>query len=175
MLSFLKKKETEKVQIELPPLEVDGEKEIICAPIQGDIIPCSEISDLTFRKEMLGKCVAIRPTYGKVYAPAAGKIEMIIESMHAINMTTENATEILIHVGIDTAGLKGKYFKAYVKEGAMVKRGDLLLEFNLEAICAEGYEMVSPVIICNSEDYTEIERTTARTIQIGETMMKLTK
>ena len=175
MLHFLKKKETEKSQIKLPPLEVDGEKEIVCAPIQGDIVPCAEIHDLTFQKEMLGTCVAIRPSLGKVYAPANGKIEMIMESMHAINMTTEKATEILIHVGIDTVGLKGKYFKAYVKEGAMVKRGDLLLEFNLEAICAEGYELVSPIIICNSEDYAEIEKTKEETIQIGETIMKLTK
>ena len=175
MFGFMKKKETEMSLMELPPLEVDGEKEIICAPIQGEIVPCSEIRDLTFQKEMLGKCVAIKPLVGKVHAPADGKIEMIIETMHVINMTTENATEILVHVGIDTVGLKGQHYKVHVKEGSRVKRGDLLMEFDLAAISAEGYDLVSPVIICNSDDYKEIEKTETKTIRIGETIMKLTK
>ena len=175
MFGFLKKKETELSEIELPPVEVDGEKEIICVPIQGETVSCSEIKDLTFQKEMLGKTVAIRPEIGKVYAPADGRVEMLIESMHAISMTTEKGAEILIHVGIDTVALKGKYFKVHVKEGSRVKRGDLLLEFNIEAICAAGYEVISPVIICNSDDYTEVERIPNKKISVGETMMKLTR
>ena len=175
MFSFLKKKEDEIEKIEIPPVEKDGDKEIICSPMNGEIVPCSEIQDLTFQKEMLGTTVAIRPTVGKVYAPADGKVEMLIESLHAVSLTTTGGTEILIHVGIDTVALKGKYFKGYVKEGKEVKRGDLLLEFDVDAITKAGYEMISPVIICNTEDYSEIERTGVSAIKVGETLMKLKK
>ena len=175
MFGLLKKKENDVEKIELPPLEVDGEKEIICAPMNGQVVSSGEISDLTFQKEMLGKSVAIKPSEGKVYAPAAGKIEMIIESLHAVNMTTAGGAEIMIHVGIDTVALKGKYFKTHVKEGSMVKRGDLLLEFNMEAIEAMGYELISPVIVCNTDDYEDIERVVGKTVQVGETIIKLKK
>lgn len=175
MLGFLKKKENEVKKIELPPMEVDGEKEIICAPMFGETVPCSEINELTFQKEMLGTSVAIRPLVGEVYAPTDGKIEMLIETLHALSITTMGGTEILIHVGIDTVALKGKYFKAHVKEGMMVKRGDLLLEFDLKKITEAGYDMISPVIICNTEDYAEIERVIGKPIQVGETIMKLRK
>ena len=175
MFGFLKKKETECSKIELPELEKDGEKEIICAPIMGDVTNCADIKDLTFQKEMLGQSIAIKPTAGKVYAPADGKIDMMMETMHAVSMTSVNGAEILIHVGIDTVALKGKFFKGYVKEGSVVKRGDLLIEFNLEEINRAGYDLISPVIICNSDEYVEIEKMIGQTVQVGETIMKLTK
>lgn len=175
MFNFLKKKGTEVKGIVLPPLEEDGEKEIICAPIEGEAVPCAEIRDLTFQKEMLGKSVAIKPAVGKVYAPADGKIEMVIETLHAVSMSSDQGAEILIHVGIDTVALKGKYFKSYVKEGAVVKRGELLMEFDIEAITAEGYDVISPVIICNSDDYAEVEKIVGKAVAVGETIMKLRK
>ena len=175
MFGFLKKKETEVPQIELPALEVDGEKDIICAPLNGMAVNCEGIKDLTFRGEMLGKTVAIRPTDGKVYAPADGKIDMLMETMHAVNMTSEKGAEILIHVGIDTVELNGKYFKSYIKTGDLVKRGDLLLEFEVEKIAAAGYNMIVPIIICNSDDYSEVEKVLDKEVQVGETLMKLSK
>ena len=175
MFSFLKKKETEGLGIELPPLEEDGEKEIICAPIEGEAVACTEINDLTFQKEMLGQSVAIKPAVGKVYAPVDGRVEMIIETLHAVSMTSEKGVEILIHVGIDTVALKGQHFKGYVKEGSLVKRGDLLLEFDIEAITKAGYDVISPVIICNSDDYSQVEKITGKEVKVGETIMKLTK
>ena len=173
MFNFLRKKGTSVSKIELPPLEVDGEKESICAPIAGEAVLCAEISDLTFQQEMLGKSIAIRPAVGKVYAPADGKVEMMIETLHALSMTTAKGAEILIHVGIDTVALKGKHFKAHVKEGTAVKRGDLLMEFDIEAIKAAGYDMIAPVIICNSDDYADVERVTGKQVQVGETIMKI--
>lgn len=175
MFGFLKKKRVENLKIGLPPLEIDGKKEIICAPIEGMVVGCEEISDLTFQQEMLGKCVAIRPTVGKVYAPTNGKIEMMIETLHALSMTSEKGTEILIHVGIDTVALKGKYFKAHVKEGSKVKRGELLMEFDIPAIEAGGYDMISPVIICNSNDYSQVEKIIGKQVQVGDTILKLTR
>ena len=175
MFGFLKKKRVENQGIELPQLEIDGKKEIICAPIEGMAVGCEEISDLTFQQEMLGKCVAIRPSVGKVYAPVNGKIEMMIETLHALSMTSEKGAEILIHVGIDTVALKGKHFKAYVKEGSMVKRGELLMEFDIPAIEAAGYDMISPVIICNSDDYAEVEKNTGKQVRVGDTILKLAR
>lgn len=175
MFGFLKKKETEGLEIELPPLEEDGEKEVICAPIEGEVVGCAEISDLTFQKEMLGQSVAIKPAVGKVYAPADGKVEMMIETLHAVSMTSETGVEMLIHVGIDTVALKGKHFKGYVKEGSLVKRGDLLMEFDIEAIKNAGYDVISPVIICNSDDYSQVEKIIGKEVKVGETIMKLTK
>ena len=175
MFGFLKKKETEGLGIELPPLEDDGEKEIICAPIECVVVACTEISDLTFQKEMLGQSVAIKPLVGKVYAPTDGKVEMMIETLHAVSMTSDKGVEMLIHVGIDTVALKGKYFKGYVKEGSLVKRGDLLMEFDIEAIKKAGYDVISPVIICNSDDYSQVEKIIGKEVKVGETIMKLTK
>ena len=175
MFGFLKKKESEVPQIEIPPLETDGEKEIICSPLNGMAVNCEGIKDLTFRGEMLGKTVAIRPTDGKVYAPADGKVDMLMETLHAVNMTSEKGAEILIHVGIDTVELNGKYFKSYIKTGDLVKRGDLLLEFDVEKIAAAGYNMIVPVIICNSYDYSEVEKILDKEIKVGETLMKLSK
>ncbi len=175
MFSFLKKKEEVVERIELPEIETDGDKEILCSPMEGEIISCGQIKDLTFQKEMLGTTVAIKPSVGKVYAPADGKVEMMIETLHAISLTTESGTEILIHIGIDTVALKGKYFKGYVKEGKEVKRGDLLLEFDIEEIENAGYDLASPVIICNTEDYEIIERVENTEVKVGETIMKLKK
>lgn len=175
MFSFLKKKTAAEPEIQIAPLEVEAGKEIICAPIIGEAVTSAEISDPTFQQEMLGKGIAIKPSVGKVFAPVDGKIEMMIESMHAVSMTSSEGAEILIHVGLDTVALKGKHFKGHVKEGAMVKRGDLLLEFDIEAITAAGYDMISPVIICNSDDYADIERVTGKQVQIGETIIKLKK
>ena len=141
----------------------------------GMAVNCEGIKDLTFRGEMLGKTVAIRPTDGKVYAPADGKVDMLMETLHAVNMTSEKGAEILIHVGIDTVELNGKYFKSYIKTGDLVKRGDLLLEFDVEKIAAAGYNMIVPVIICNSYDYSEVEKILDKEIKVGETLMKLSK
>lgn len=175
MFQFLKKKESEAESMTLPPVEVDGEKMIICSPMEGLCVSCTEISDLTFREEMIGKGVAIQPAVGKVYAPADGKVEMTMDSMHAFSMTTNHGVEVMIHVGVDTVALKGKYFKSHVKEGLEVKRGDLLLEFDIEAIQAAGYDVITPIIIYNSADYTEVERMIGKEVKVGETLMKLTK
>lgn len=175
MFSFLKKKVVAESAIELAPLEVEEGKEIICAPIEGEAVTCAQINDLTFQKEMLGKSIAIKPLVGKVYAPADGKIEMLIDSLHAVSMTTSQGTEILIHIGIDTVELKGKYFKSHVKEGDMVNRGDLLIEFNINGVKEAGYDTIVPVIICNSDDYQEVQCATGKSVQVGETIIKLTK
>lgn len=161
MLGLFKKKKSE------------PEKEVIYAPISGEAVESKEINDPTFAEEMLGKGMAIRPLEGKVYAPADGTVTMIFETKHAISITTKEGAELLIHIGLDTVSLKGKYFTAHVAENASVKKGDLLLAFDKEAIEAAGYDTISPVIVCNTDAYQSIRRIAAETVKAGDPILEL--
>lgn len=131
-------------------------REVIGAPIQGDAVELSEVKDPTFGQEILGKGVAIIPSVGRVVAPYDGYIEMVFDTKHAISMKTESEIEILIHVGIDTVTLKGEHFKSHVEAGQEVKKGTLLLEFDINGIRQAGLEVISPMIICNTPNYKKV-------------------
>lgn len=146
-----------------------GKKEIvIAAPVKGECIPISEVADPTFAEEILGKGMAVKPSVGKFYAPADGEITTLFPTGHAVGMTTAEGAEILIHVGLDTVQLKGQFFSTKVETGQNVKKGDLLLEADLEEIKKAGYDTVTPVIICNSSDYSSIECKKSGTVEPGE-------
>lgn len=130
--------------------------EVLGAPVEGKAVAISEVSDPTFGQEILGKGMAIIPSVGKVVAPVDGIVEMVFDTKHAISMSSESGIQILIHVGLDTVTLKGEPFKAHVVAGQKVKAGDLMLEFDIEAIKAAGLETITPLVICNSDDYKEI-------------------
>ena len=98
---------------------------------------------------------------------------MVFETGHAITLTADNGAEILIHVGLDTVNLKGKYFHVHAKAGQRVAKGDLLLEFDREAIAGAGYDTVTPVIICNSDRYVNITALTGRTVALGDVILEL--
>lgn len=135
----------------------------------------SRVSDPTFGEEILGKGMAIIPTVGKVVAPIDGEVQMIFDTKHAISMRAESGAELLIHVGLDTVTLKGEPFKAHVVSGQRVKAGDLMLEFDIEAIKAAGLETISPIIICNTPDYLEITPSVGKTVKVLEEILTLTK
>ena len=148
--------------------------ELLVSPVTGRAASLSEVSDDVFSQEILGKGAAIFPSEGKVYAPADGTITVFFDTGHAIGMQTENGAEILIHVGIDTVNLQGKYFSPKAKIGDQVKAGDLLLEFDLEAIRKEGYDTVVPVIVTNTPDYSTVENVHNGPVSSGESFLKLT-
>ena len=146
--------------------------EIILAPLTGEVKDIKECSDPVFAQEIVGKGVIIVPTEGKVYAPVDGKISMLAETGHAVGITSENGTELLIHIGLDTVELEGKPFDIKAENNAAVKRGDLLIEFNIEEIKAAGKEIQSPVIITNTDDKT-ITSLKLGQINHGEDLLKI--
>ena len=146
--------------------------EIILAPLTGEVKDLKECSDPVFAQEIVGKGVIIVPTEGKVYAPVDGKISMLAETGHAVGITSDNGTELLIHIGLDTVELEGKPFDIKAENNANVKRGDLLIEFNIEEIKASGKEIQSPVIITNTDDKT-ITSLKLGQINHGEDLLKI--
>lgn len=149
--------------------------EVLFSPIEGRTVSISEVSDPTFSQEMLGKGVAIVPDVGRVVSPVDGTVEMVFDTKHAISITSDTGIQILIHVGIDTVSLKGAPFKAYVRTGDRVKVGDLMLEFNVEAIKKAGLNTITPVIICNSYDYKKVIAHAGRNVGTTDKVLTLMK
>ena len=160
MFSFLKKKE---------------EGLMVASPIKGKTVELSQVSDPTFGECMLGKGVAILPAEGKVYAPADGEISMMFETHHAVSMVTTEGIELLIHIGLETVALKGDGFEAHVQSGDQVKKGDLLLSMDLENIKAAGYDIISPIVVCNTDDYTDVQGIHSKQVSAGDQIIKITK
>lgn len=143
----------------------------ICSPVRGKAVPMKEVKDPTFSGEILGKGVAVIPEEGKIYAPANGTIGLVFETLHAVSITTDYGAEILIHVGLDTVKLKGEYFEGFVKVGDIVKKGDLLLNVDIEKAKAAGYDMITPMLICNTSDYSSVMAQTGKTVAAGDVIL----
>ncbi|BBF44002.1 PTS system, beta-glucoside-specific IIB component [Lachnospiraceae bacterium KM106-2] len=143
------------------------------APIAGEVIQLNEVEDDAFSSGALGQGLAIIPEDGKLYAPCDGEITTFFPTGHALGITATNGAEILIHVGMDTVKLEGKGFIKKVEQGAIVKKGDLLLEFDIQAIKNAGLSTVTPVIITNPDDFAEIIPTEERNVRCGEAVITL--
>ena len=128
----------------------------------------AEVKDEAFSSGAMGQGLAIIPSEGKVYAPIDGEISTFFPTSHAIGMIGDNGMEVLIHVGMDTVQLEGKGFTPRAAQGAHVKKGDLLLEFDMELIQKEGYSIVTPVIITNTDDYTDVVPADVTDIKHGD-------
>jgi PTS system beta-glucosides-specific IIC component len=128
----------------------------VAAPVTGNVIALSEVKDEAFSSGAMGQGLGIEPSEGKVYAPVDGEISTFFPTGHAIGITSDNGIEILIHVGMDTVELNGKGFTPKKKQGDHVKKGELLLEFDMNVIKQAGYSTVTPVIITNSDDFADI-------------------
>ena len=137
--------------------EIKLDDEEIFAPLKGQVISLDKVNDSVFSSGSLGKGMAIIPSEGKIYAPADGTISEFFETGHAIGVTSKHGAEILIHVGIDTVNLKGKYFYPKVKQNEQVKKGELLLEFDLNKMKEEGYDCTTMIIVTNSQQYTSVQ------------------
>ena len=149
--------------------------EVLGAPVEGEAVELSKVSDPTFGEEILGKGVAIIPSVGKVVAPIDGTIAMVFDTKHALSMTSDSGIEILIHIGLDTVTLKGEPFTAHAAAGDKVKAGDLLLEFDIEAIKAAGLDTIVPMVICNTPDYSEIQTSAGKSVKLLDEVLTVTK
>lgn len=127
---------------------------VLYAPVPGKAVPVTEVPDPTFADGLLGAGIAVEPSEGKVFAPCDGTIDMVFNTGHAVSMVSNTGAEILIHVGLETVSLNGEHFTIHAKNGDKVKKGDLLVEFDLEAIRAKGFNTITPMLVCNSGDYT---------------------
>ena len=129
----------------------------LSAHLSGTVIPLSEVEDEAFSTEVLGKGAAIEPNSNKLFSPCDGTIAMIFDTNHAVNILSDDGCEILLHIGIDTVELKGRYFTPHVKNGQAVKKGDLLISFDADGIRSAGFKLTTPMIICNSDDYINVK------------------
>ena len=130
--------------------------EEIKSPMNGTVIPLSEVPDAVFSSEMLGKGFGVEPSEGKAYAPVDGEVTTVFDTKHAIGLMSKHGVELLIHIGMDTVKLNGKGFDVKVKTGDQVKAGDLLAEFDIDLIKGEGYPVTTAVVVTNTDDCEEI-------------------
>ena len=144
------------------------EAQIIGSPVEGEVRLLTQIEDPVFSSEALGKGCAIEPSKGEVVAPFDGIVEQIAETKHAVGITNKNGVQLLIHVGMDTVELKGRGFEPQVQVGDRVKRGQLLLKFDMAAISAAGYRLTTPVIVTNTDDYASVTAVALGNVLEGE-------
>ncbi len=145
----------------------------IASPIKGKVVKQADMKDEAFGSGALGKGVAVQPEEGKVYAPADGVISALFPTLHAIGITTDTGAELLIHVGLDTVQLNGEGYRASVSEGDRVKKGALLLEFDIALIKSRGFSTETPVLVTNAEDYLDVVETSADRVTAGDELLKI--
>lgn len=158
--------------------EIDKDKNInksvieMGSPITGKAMPVTEVNDPVFQSEMMGKGAAVLPTEYKVVAPIDGTVAMVMDTKHAVAMEADGM-EILIHVGMDTVKLNGQYFTSHVENGQKVKKGDLLLTFDGEKIKEAGYDLTTPVVITNSDDFNTVKWSGKENITANEILLSV--
>ncbi len=140
---------------------------VLLAPLAGKVIPLSEVNDQLFAKGLLGQGVAMVPTGSRVVAPSHCKVEAIFPTGHAVALHTEEGLDVLIHIGLDTERLDGKFFKVHASVGDVVEKGDVIIEFDRESISSAGFDVSVPILICNSVEFASIKGC------IGDTVAEL--
>ena len=147
----------------------------VYAPVAGQAVAIGEVPDPTFAEEMLGKGIAIIPAEGKVFAPCDATVDMMFTTGHAVSLIADCGAEILIHVGLETVSLEGKHFTVHCANGDKVSKGQLLIEMDLDAIKADGYNTITPVVICNSADYPTFNTNVGKAVTGADVVIELAK
>lgn len=152
---------------------VEVKPEVISSPLEGEIVPLEKVNEPLFATSTVGRGIAIQPKEGKVVSPVDGTVTTLFPTHHAVGITSENGAEILIYVGLDTVKLNGQYFHVKLKQGDSVKKGDLLMTFDMENIEKAGYETVTPIVITNTEKYLGIDLTKNNSVESTDGLIKL--
>lgn len=142
----------------------------IYAPLSGEIVNIEDVPDVVFSEKIVGDGIAIRPTGNKIVAPIDGVIGKIFETNHAFSMESKEGIELFVHFGIDTVELKGKGFTRIAKEGQQVKKGDTVIEFNLEILEASAKSVLTPVVISNMDEIIDMKKNSG-TVTAGENVI----
>ncbi len=162
--------ENEKTDTEIS----QGRKPItMYAHLNGTIVNIEDVEDDVFSQKILGGGIAIEPKEGRLYAPCDGRVDSVAGTKHAVNILSSDGAEVLLHIGIDTVKLGGKHFEAHVTDGQEIKKGDLLISFDIEAIKAEGYRLTTPLIICNTDEYSSLTPAAQGKVAVGDEILKL--
>ena len=170
------KAENNEAAEELPADETkqnEKEAQIFYSPLEGNAIALSEVKDDTFASEVLGKGMAVIPAKGEVKAPCDATVSMIFDTKHAIGLSTDNGVELLIHVGLNTVELEGRYYTVHVNEGDKVTRGQMLITFDMDKIKEAGYDMTTPIIVTNSDDFTSVKQLKKGTVNNDSSVMEV--
>lgn len=146
---------------------------VLHAHMNGRAIPLEEVKDEAFASKILGEGIAIEPSEGRLYAPCDGKVDMVFDTKHAINLVSDEGCEILLHIGIDTVKLGGKFFETHVTDGQEIHKGDLLISFDLEGIQNAGYQTTTPMIICNTDDYSSVKAIRRESVSAGDNIIEI--
>lgn len=172
VLGFDEPEDPKQAKKEIKPIAKPASRPAtVVAPINGTCIPLSEVNDAVFSQKILGDGAAIIPSEGKVYAPVNGTVSTVFDTKHAIGLLSEDGIELLIHIGIDTVNLEGKYFTAHVESGQKIKKGDLLVSFEQEMIKKEGYDTVTPVLITNTAEFHSIDTNASGNVKVGDVLL----
>ena len=147
----------------------------IYAPMNGKAVPITEVPDPTFAEGMLGNGIAIEPADGKVFAPCDATVDMMFTTGHAVSLVADCGAELLIHVGLETVSLEGKPFTVHCANGDKVKKGQLLVEADLEAIKAAGLPTITPVLVCNTDDFPTFKTHTGKDVTNDDAVIELGK
>lgn len=148
---------------------------VIKSPLTGKIVALTDVPDPVFAGLMLGKGVAVEPTSGEVVSPVNGTVTTVFPTGHAVGLTADNGIEVLIHVGMDTVSLKGQGFTQHVKAGDKVSVGQKLVTVDLEAVKAAGYPIVTPIVVTNTDNFSDVVATQAQTITSGDDLLTIVK
>ena len=145
------------------------------SPVEGRAQAVTTVNDPTFSEDILGRGVAVVPASNRVVAPAAGTVTQMFDTGHACTLLLDNGAELLIHIGLDTIRLAGQHFTKVAGEGDKVQPGDLLMEFDREAIAAAGYDTIVPVVVCNPDHFGTITMETDKDVKELDTLIRLEK
>lgn len=146
---------------------------VLYSHLTGKVVPLDKVEDEVFSSGILGEGIAVEPTEGKLYAPCDGRVDTVFDTKHAVSLTSEEGCEILLHIGIDTVKLGGKFFEAHVTNGQEIHKGDLLISFDIENIRNAGLKTTTPMTICNKEDSQTVEIIGTGDISAGDKIIEI--
>lgn len=149
--------------------------DLLYAPVAGKVVPLGQVPDTAIANGLLGKGIAIEPAEGRITAPCDATVDMVFETGHAVSLIADCGAELLIHVGLETVNLRGKYFTVRCCNGSRVKKGETLIEFDLQALTAEGYRTITPLLVHNSSSYGTFKTAADKNVTSADVVIELRK